>query len=330
MTPGAAVVLVTGAAGFVGRHLLRQLAEDGHAAVAAWRRPGTDAEARGWSDEAEGPAADWHEIDLMDRAAVAESIAALRPDHVYHLAGAAHVAHSWRDTDTTLAVNVVGTHHLLEALREAGLASRVLIPSSATVYRLSGDPLTEDSPVAPANPYALSKLAQERLGQRAHADSGQQVVVARAFNHIGPGQGTAYFAPSFARQIAAIEAGLAPPVLRVGNLEAKRDLMDVRDTVRAYTALVREGRGGEIYNVCSGQAWTVGQVLEALLAESRVRVEVEQDPALLRPNDTPVVVGSYAKLEAETGWRPRIPLAETLSGILEDARRRVSARSSAP
>jgi GDP-4-dehydro-6-deoxy-D-mannose reductase len=316
-------VLVTGAAGFVGRHLLRQLAREGSGTVAAWRRPGTDDEARGWSADPEGPAAGWREVDLMDRAAVAAEIAALRPSHVYHLAGAAHVAHSWRQTDTTLAVNVIGTHHLVEALREAGLSARVLIPSSATVYEPSEEPLTEDSPVGPANPYGLSKLAQERLGLRAHADSGQQVVIARAFNHTGPGQEPAYFAPSFARQIASIEAGAARPVLRVGNLDARRDIMDVRDTVRAYTTLLREGRGGEIYNVCSGQARGIGEVLETLLAQSTTRIEVERDPALLRPNDTPVVLGSYAKLERETGWKPEATFPDLLRDLLEDARRRM-------
>jgi GDP-4-dehydro-6-deoxy-D-mannose reductase len=325
MTGTTSVVLVTGAAGFVGRHLLRRLAEEGSGTAAAWRRPGGDEEARGWSAEAEGPAADWREVNLLDRRDVAAAIADLRPDHVYHLAGAAHVAQSWQETDTTLAANVMGTHHLLEALREAGVAARVLIPSSAAVYQPSESPLTEEAPVGPTSPYALSKLAQERLALRARADSGQQVVVARAFNHIGPGQTAAYFAPNFARQIAAAEAGLAPPALKVGNLDARRDVMDVRDTVRAYTMLMRAGRNGEVYNVCAGKARTVREVLEALLALSPTRVEVEVDPALFRPSDTPVVLGSHEKLQRATGWTPSAPFADTLRDVMDDARQRVRA-----
>jgi GDP-4-dehydro-6-deoxy-D-mannose reductase len=193
------------------------------------------------------------------------------------------------------------------------------------VYRPAAEALTEDSPIEPASPYALSKLAQERLGIRAWLDDGLPVVVARAFNHIGPGQSPAFFAPSFARQVAAIEAGRRPAVITVGNLQARRDLTDVRDTVRAYLALVARGVPGCVYNVCRGEAHGVGEILDGFVRRARIQVEVRVDPALLRPNDNPVVLGSRARLGRDTGWSPAVPFSQTLDDILDDWRVRVAA-----
>ena len=257
-----AAVLVTGAAGFAGSHLVDLLAQSG-AAVIGWRRPGRPTPSN-------TPKIDWQFVDLLDRQAVARAVADSRPDTVYHCAGSAHVGQSWTDTRETLATNVLGTHHLLDGLRGASLNARVLIPGSALVYRQSDRALTEDDPTGPASPYALSKLAQEMLGRRALDDDRQQIYLTRSFNHTGPRQDPTYAAPGFARQIAMIESGRMPPTIDVGNLDAARDLIDVHDAVRAYRDVVEKGRPGVIYNVCSGHAIKIRNLLDRLVAMSRV------------------------------------------------------------
>jgi GDP-4-dehydro-6-deoxy-D-mannose reductase len=255
-------------------------------------------------------------VDLLDRDAVATAIERVRPAAVYHCAGAAHVGAAWERTHETLAVNVLATDHLLDALRRNGLSARVLIPGSALVYQPSNSAIDERSPLGPANPYGLSKLAQEMLGLRMSREDAMPVVVARSFNHIGPRQHPSFFASSFARQIARIEAGLAEPVMTVGNLEARRDLTDVRDTVRAYRALMDRGRPGEVYNVCSGRAYRIGEILDLLLVQSRMAITVAADPSLRRPNDVPLVLGSYRRVHDELGWAPEVPVERTMDDLL--------------
>jgi GDP-4-dehydro-6-deoxy-D-mannose reductase len=308
MTVGAPA-LVTGAAGFAGSHLIDALLALG-VTVEAWARPDTppvfpSVQAR----------VHWRDVELLDRQAVRAALAAARPAAIFHLAGAAHLGASWQHVAATLETNVMGTANVLEAERALGLGARILVPGSATVYRDTPDPLREDAPLAPASPYAVSKLAQEQLALRAAAD-GQQVLVTRSFNHIGPRQAPSFASASFARQIASIERGALPPVMRVGNLAPRRDITDVRDTVRAYIALVERGHPGLVYNVCSGQAPSMREVLEGLLARSSVRVHVETDPALYRPHDAPIVVGDHARLTRDTGWRPARSLDTTLDDLL--------------
>jgi GDP-4-dehydro-6-deoxy-D-mannose reductase len=293
------VVLVTGAGGFAGSHLVDLLNSSGDAVV-GWRR---------------------QDVDLLDASAVAAALADLRPDSVFHCAGYAHVGQSWDHTRDALATNVLGTHHLLNGLRKAGLSARVLVPGSSYVYRQSPHALSEDDRIGPASPYAFSKLAQEMLGQRGIEEDRQQVFLTRSFNHIGPRQDPAFAASAFAKQIALIEKSRMPPVIDVGNLDALRDLTDVRDTARAYRDIVEKGRPGVIYNVCSGTAHRIGDMLDALVNLSSARVEVRVDPARYRPNDTPMVLGNPARLQRDTGWTPSIPLAQTLADLLEYWRR---------
>jgi GDP-4-dehydro-6-deoxy-D-mannose reductase len=288
-------VLVTGAGGFAGSHLVDLLAGSG-VRVIGWRR---------------------QDVDLVDGPAVARAVAALRPATVFHCAGSAHVGQSWSHARETLATNVLGTHHLLDGLRKAGVSARVLLPGSSYVYKQSDGALSEDDPIGPANPYAVGKLAQEMLGKRGLEEDGQQVFLTRSFNHIGPRQNPSFAASAFAKQIASIEKGRMAPVIEVGNLEATRDFTDVRDTVRAYRDILEKGRPGVVYNVCSGKAHKIREVLDGLLKLSRVPVEVRVDPARLRPNDIPVLLGNPARLQTETGWRPSIPLAQTLSDLLD-------------
>jgi len=303
-------VLVTGAAGFVGSHLLDRLAAAG-ADLVAWHRPGTP------PPVVAPPGVRWMDIELLDAARVDAAIAEVRPSEVYHCAGAAHVAQSWAHTHDTYALNVRATHHLLEAIRRRAPGARVLVTGSATIYRASDEALTEDSPLGPASPYAASKLAQELVALHAAGDDGQPVIVARSFNHIGARQDPSYVAASIARQVALIETGAQAPEIAVGNLAAKRDLMDVRDTVRAYTAMMARARTGVPYNVCAGTAVAIQALVDGLVARARVPVRIVQDPARFRPNDMPLMLGSAVRLEADTGWRPALSIDDTLDHLLD-------------
>jgi GDP-4-dehydro-6-deoxy-D-mannose reductase len=235
---------------------------------------------------------------------------------VIHCAGAPNVAHSWRDTLTPLSANVLATHHLFDALRRTAVSCRVVIVGSAEVYAPSTAALTEQSPIAPSNPYGISKLAQEQLAFRAAREDGVDVIVTRSFNHTGPRQSAAFAAPNMARQIAMIEAGVAEPVIKTGNLEARRDVTDVRDVARAYIALLERGAPSTAYNVASGTVRAMRSVLDALVARARVKLRIETDAALMRPIDKPMVLGDATRLREATGWRPEVPFEQTLDDLL--------------
>jgi GDP-4-dehydro-6-deoxy-D-mannose reductase len=298
--------LVTGAAGFAGGHLLDGLAADG-VEVVAWHRPGG-------KPPRQLPGTRWEGVDLLDPAQVDAAVARTRPSVVYHCAGAAHVGRAWGSSEPTFAVNVRGTHHLLQALERAALPARVLVPSSALVYAASARALAEDDPLLPSSPYGLSKLAQEMLAARANGTL--SATIARPFNHVGPRQDPHFAASGFARRIADIERGLWAPEISVGNLDARRDLTDVRDTVRAYRLIVERGVAGRPYNVCSGRAFAIGDLLDRLLSRARVTIAIRLDPARLRPNDTPLLVGDPGRLRDELGWTAEIPIDRTLDDLL--------------
>jgi GDP-4-dehydro-6-deoxy-D-mannose reductase len=306
-------ILVTGAAGFAGSHLLDLLTDEG-ARVVAWQRRGGTSPSIGVGTGS--ASVSWQAVDLLDRDAVYRAISELRPSAVYHCAGAAHVGRSWESTTSTFDVNVRGTHHLFEGLRRAGGRARVILPSSALVYVSTDVALTEDDHLLPRSPYALSKLAQELVGQHAMTDD-IHVTIARAFNHFGPRQDPHFAASGFARRIADIEAGRWDAEIAVGNLNARRDLTDVRDTVRAYRLILERGQSGRAYNVCSGQAISIGDLLDRLLARARVPIRVRVDTVRYRPNDIPFLVGDCTRIATELGWRPQIPLDRTLDDLLE-------------
>jgi len=303
----AGPILVTGAAGFAGGHLLDLLSRDG-ADLVAWHRPGH-------APPAPMKGVTWQAVDIVEAAAVIRAIAEARPSAVYHCAGAAHVGKAWEKTTPTFEINVRGTHHLVEGLRRAGLYARVVIPSSAMVYASTDDALTEDHPLGPHNPYALSKLAQEMTALKARAD-GVHVTIARAFNHVGPRQDPFFAASGFARRIADIEAGKWAPEIAVGNLDARRDIHDVRDTVRAYRLILENGTDGRAYNVCSGRAIAIGTLLDKLLSRARVPITIRVDPARYRPNDVPLLVGDPTRLTTELGWLPEISFDQTIDDLL--------------
>jgi GDP-4-dehydro-6-deoxy-D-mannose reductase len=313
-------VLVTGANGFAGGHLIDLLRASGEV-VFAWT-------GRKLASSLRLPPAT-RSVDVLDRAAVEHELASLRPRTVFHCAGLPHVGDSWGTVAATLETNVIGTHHLLEADRRLGLGARILVPGSAAVYRPSTEPLEEDAPLGPQSPYAVSKLAQEQLGLAAAAE-GQHVVVTRSFNHVGPRQAPAFAAASFARQIALIEAGQLEPVIRTGNLDALRDITDVRDTVRAYALLAEHGEPGGVYNVCTGRGIVIGDLLQMLCERAQVPVEIRPDPALFRPSDVPAVVGSNHRLVRATGWHPSVTLERTIDDLLQYWRAEVRRRPEAP
>ncbi|MFN2446589.1 MAG: GDP-mannose 4,6-dehydratase [Vicinamibacterales bacterium] len=303
-------VLVTGAAGFVGRHLLQELIRE-EADVVGWYRPGA----------VRGPYAAtgvrWLGVDLLDRAAVRSAIGDSPPAQIYHLAGYSNVAQSWTHTREVFESNVLATHHLFDALKDAHLRPRVLVSLSAAVYRPASRPLVEDDVLEPLNPYATSKLAQEMVAAAAFAEDGIPTLLARAFNHTGPGQPPGFIAPDIARQLALIEFGHMEPALSLGNLDAARDLSDVRDVARAYVAMMKRASPGVPYNVCSGTAVSVKALVDTLIAAAKVPVRVIQDPAKFRPVDVPLIQGDHGRLSADTAWQPEISLDRTLTDVLD-------------
>ena len=306
-------ILVTGCRGFVGRHLVRTLEERGHDVVEADRTLGVSRLA----------------FDVTDGDAVAEAIDSAQPEAIAHLAAQAFVPDSQEDPAATFAVNVGGTLNVLEAVRNSrrSSAARVLVVSSADVYGVQPPgayPLDETAPPLPRNPYAASKAATEALAL-AYAHSYRvDTVVTRAFNHIGPGQDERFAVADFATQLARVASGGEPQLL-VGNLDASRDFLDVRDVCAAYAVLLEGGgSSGEIYNVCSGVATTMKDVLRRLITIAHVPVEVRDNPERMRAADIPLSVGTAAKLHAATGWAPRIPLSATLRAVYDDARSRLA------
>lgn len=300
--------VVTGATGFVGGHLLDRIA--GEEAVVGWYRPD------GRPPDL-GRAVDWLPVDLLDRSQVARALDEVLPSQIYHLAGAPQVDTSWKNVVPHLRANALVTHILLEAVRQRDEPCRVLVVSSSQIYQMTDDPISEETAMLPATPYGLSKLAQDQLAQRACQEDDLDVVIARPFNHAGPGQAPVFAIPSFARQIARIEAGLAPPEIKVGNLDTRRDLTDVRDVVQAYLNLMDAAPRGRPYNICSGRAWKIGDLLDELLQLAQTEVRIEVDESRLRPNDVPVVQGDATRIRAEIGWGPKIRVEQTLRDTLD-------------
>lgn len=308
-------VLVTGAGGFVGPHLVAALVARG----ATVRGAGLGAPPAGT------PLTGWFEADLADTASCAAAIAEGPLDAVVHLAGQSSAARSFEAPEETFRANVTGTWTLLETLRTHAPDARALVVGTSEVYGTiePGTRAAEDAPYAPVSPYALSKAAAEQVARAYHETHGLDVVCARPFGHTGPGQTPRFVIPSFAQQVAAIEAGRAEPVLRVGNLAVTRDLSDVRDIVAGYVALLERGRSGGVYNLCRGEGVSLTEVVAGLARRARVEVRIEVDPARLRPADMPWLVGDPGLIERETGWRVTRTLDATLDDVLDEWRRRI-------
>lgn len=313
-------VLVTGAGGFAGRHLLAHLLSEGDGPIVGLARPDavpTDLPA----------AVRVVQADLNHRQATRAIVQDSQPRAVYHLAAQSSVADSLADPLGTLFNNIGSQVNLLESLVELDEPPKVLIVGSNEEYGLVEPdelPVSETRELRPLSAYAVSKVAQDLLGYQYFKTHDLPVVRVRPFTHTGPGQEPRFVAPAFARQIARIEAGLQPPVMTVGNLSAERDFSDVRDIVRGYRLALLAGQAGQVYNLGSERAVSIRAILNSLLALSTVAVQVEIDPAKLRRAEAPPQSCDSGKVRQQTGWQPRISLEQTLADVLEDWRQRVA------
>jgi len=321
-------VLITGIGGFAGSHLADLLVADDDCEILGVIRPGGSRA----NIAHHGDRLELIEADLTDERAVCRMLAQAQPERIYHLAAQASVAASWADPAGTLQANTLPQLYLLSAMSELCPQARVLVVGSADEYgRVPSDalPITESCALQPTNPYALSKVNQDLMAGMFCYSHRLHIVRVRPFNHIGPRQRPGFVVPDFSRQVALIEAGLQPPLLKVGNLAARRDFCDVRDVVRAYRLALEDGEKGAVYNICLGTSVPIQALLDRLLALVQVEIQVERDPDRMRPSDQPNVVGSAALLNYVTGWRPMVPLAQSLEDTLAYWRARVAARGDA-
>jgi len=307
-------IFITGATGFAGSHLVDRLLADGHELFALVHGATSHQQLPAISQVQEIPG------NLLQLDSLTRIVADVRPDVIYHLAGQAYPALSWQDPALTMAVNAGGTANVLEAAVAFG-QPRIVVVSSAEIYgAIKADmlPLTESTIPEPRHPYGISKLATGQLAAIYWQRYELPVVEARPFNHIGPRQMPGFVVPDFASQLAAIKLGDKPPVMSVGNLDAQRDFTDVRDVAAAYVALAEQGQPGEAYFICSGEPVSIYDLLTILIELAEVDVEIVFDPARMRPSDTPCLYGSNAKIEADCGWQPEIPLRQSLLDAFND------------
>ena len=304
--------LIIGVTGFVGKYLVDELS------CAGWDVSGTRLPTE--SADLDIPV---YGLDILDAASVKNLLRKVSPDHVFHLAAQSSVAISWKQPALTVDVNIKGVVNLLEAVREMETPPRVLLIGSGDEYGYIQPeelPICEDTALRPGNIYACTKIAQGMLGQIYARAYGLEIVIIRAFNHIGRGQTDTFVVPGFCKQIAEIESKNDKGYIKVGNLEVKRDFTDVQDIVKAYHLLAEKGESGEIYNVGSGNSIAIADILEILIKLSNVKIIVEQDPQRMRPSDTPEVRADISKLVECTGWKPEIALEDTLRDVLEEWR----------
>jgi GDP-4-dehydro-6-deoxy-D-mannose reductase len=327
--PDVARILITGYSGFVGGYLL---------AECRTRYPDAQIFGLALSLPSAASMPTTHPLvplvaDMLQPRQVREAIAQARPDLVFHLAAQASVAASWNDPVQTLAINAGGAVNIFEALRAERLAPRIVLVGSGEQYGLvrpDENPIREDCLPRPANPYAVSKVAQDLYGYQYFVAYGLPILRVRPFNHFGPYQTATFVIASFACQIARVESGQAEPLLHVGNLDAQRDFLPVEDVVRAYIAVAEAGHPGEAYNIGSGQARSIHEILSMLLSLARVRIEVRTDPARIRPTDVPMLVADTSRLREHTGWTPSADAEAALGRILDYWRLRAAEERAAP
>lgn len=323
-------VLITGMTGFAGSHLAEYLLAE-HPEVEIfgtyrWR-------SRMDNIEHLGQELTLLECELRDPVSVHQALDRARPEAIFHLAAQSFVPSSWTAPGDTVLSNVAGQINLFEAVRSLGLDPVIQIACSSEEYGLvlpDEVPIRETNPLRPLSPYAVSKVGQDYLGYQYFMSYGLKVVRTRGFNHTGPRRGDVFVTSNFARQVARIELGLSPPVIRVGNLDAVRDFTDVRDMVRGYWLAVTRAKPGEVYNIATGVGLTIREILDRLIALAQVEVSIEVDPARLRPSDVEILIGDSSKFRADTGWEPRVPFDRTLRDTLDFWREREAGRRDRP
>lgn len=312
--------LITGITGFAGSHLAEYLLSRGDVEVYGTYR------LRSRMEHVKHLAGQINllECELKDPHSVNHTIQQIRPDLIYHLAAQSFVPTSWNSPTDTLTNNIVSQVNIFEAVRKYDIDCKILIACSSEEYGMvypEETPIKESNPLRPLSPYAVSKVTQDYLGYQYFQSYGLSVVRTRTFNHTGPRRGEHFVTSNFAKQIAKIELGLQQPELFVGNLQARRDFTDVRDVVRAYWLALEKGEPGEVYNIASGEAVTIDEMLQTLLSLTHRRIEIKVDPARLRPSDVEILMGDSSEFRARTGWTPEIPFGQTMKDLLNYWRR---------
>ena len=312
-------VLITGGTGFVGTHLIRFLRS---------RVSKIAVIASGDGTSRQEPGVEYYTLDIRRSEQVRSIVHEVGPTHIYHLAAISAVDMSWSNPRLTFEVNVLGAYNLFEAAMTLPSLPRILNVSTSQVYAASGVTLTESSPLNPENPYAASKAIAEMLRVQYRKCIGGGIITARSFNHTGPGQSTNFVLPSIAKQFAEMESGQRQRRLNAGNVMVERDFTDVRDVVSAYSALLEKGRTDDVYNVCSGSAIRLADVIRKFEAISGIAIEIDTDPARLRPNEVSRIWGDSTKIRSETGWSPQIPFEKTIRDLLDYWREKIKGGSS--
>ncbi|HIT64027.1 MAG TPA: GDP-mannose 4,6-dehydratase [Candidatus Ventrimonas merdavium] len=307
--------LIIGAAGFVGNYLIDHIQKNCIWSIVVTKMP---------QEKIEKTGIEIRDLNILEPERIKELLEDVRPDYIFHLAAQSSVGLSWKNPGLTVDVNIKGSLNVLDAIRDLDYQPRVLLIGSGEEYgyvKPGEVPIPEDNVLRPGNVYAATKACQNMLGKIYSQAYGMDVMMVRAFNHVGPSQAPLFVVADFCKQAAEIEKGLREPVIHVGNLSARRDFSDVRDVVRAYTLLMEHGAAGETYNVGSGKAIAIREILDIILAQAKVPIEVQVDQARLRPVDVPVIEADVSKLEACTGWKREIPLEQTIGETLEYWRR---------
>ncbi len=309
-------ILITGVTGFVGSHMVEYLLGKEDVKIHGLRR---------WRSRLDNinhliDNIVLEECDIRDATSVYNMIKRVKPDRIFHLAAQSFVPTSWHAPEETISTNMIGNLNIYEAVRNLEINPLIQVACSSEEYGMvypAEVPIKETNPLRPLSPYGVSKVGQDMLSYQYYMSYKLNVVRTRGFNHTGPRRGEVFVCSNFAKQIVDIEKGKKTPIIKVGNLEAKRDFTDVRDMVNAYWLALEKGLPGEAYNICSGKAYSIREILDLLLSMSKTRITVEEDPARLRPSDVPILLGDNSKFRKQTGWEPTIPFEKTLRDILD-------------